>query len=130
MSEKEHKLSRPEALELVGDIVKRMVEIRKEHDILLSDPGKFKSDLRVLLFKNLEGFVELKEHPSTRAEEEGNPILSEEGEGLSEPVKPKFEFVEPDEPLMKIFEKTQIEQHELPIKFKTIEGEGGYADFY
>jgi hypothetical protein len=130
MSEKEHKLSRPEALELVGDIVKRMVDISKEHDIPLSDPEKFKSDLRVSLFKNLEMFVELKEHPSTQAEEESNPILSEEGEGLSEQVKSKFGFVEPDEPSMKIFEKAQIEQQELPIKFKTIEGEGGYADFY
>ena len=130
MSEKERKLSRAEVLVVVGDTVKRMVDISKEHGIPLSDPEKFKSDLRVSLLKDLEMFVEPKELPFPRAEDEGNPILSEEGEGLSEPVKPKFGFVEPDEPLMKIFEKAQIEQHELPIKFKTIEGGGGYADFY
>ena len=130
MSEKERKLSGPEVLEVVGDIVKRMVDISKEHDIPLSDPEKFKSDLRVSLLKDLEMFLEPKELPFPRAEDEGNPFLSEEGEGLSEPVKSKFGFVKLDEPSIKILEKTQIEQHELPIKFKTIEEEGGYANFY
>ena len=130
MSEKERKLSRAEVLVVVGDTVKRMVDISKEHGIPLSDPEKFKSDLRVSLLKNLEMFVEPKELPFPRAEDEGNPFLSEEGEGLSEPVKSKFEFVKPDEPSIKISKNAQIEQHELPIKLKIIEEEGGYANFY
>jgi hypothetical protein len=130
MFEKERKLSGPEVLVVVGDIVKRMADISKEHDIPLSDPEKFKSDLRVSLLKDLGMFVEPKELPFPRAEDEGNPFLSEEGEGLSEPVKSKFRFVKHDEPSIKVSEKTQIEQHELPIKFKMIEEEGGYANFY
>jgi hypothetical protein len=118
MSEKEHKLSRAEALELVGDIVKRMMEISKEHDIPLSDPEKFKRDLRVSLLKDLEMFREIEESlPSQTVDvEEDKLILSGEEGGASELAKLKFEI--------------KSDKYKTPINFKITEGEAGYAHSY
>jgi len=116
MSEKEHKLSRPEALELAGDIVKRMVEISKGHDIPLSDPEKFKSDIRISLLKDLERSEKIEESLPSQTVEEDKQILLGEGGGASEPAKLKFEI--------------KSDEYKQPINFKLTEEGVGNAPFY
>lgn len=65
--EKEKKLSKPEALELVGDLIERIVEISKEENMDVRDYEDLKKNLRVTLLENLG---EKNEEPISHSTEE------------------------------------------------------------
>lgn len=66
MMEEERKLSEEAAaVERVGDLVKRLVNISKEKDLAISDYEVVKKDLRKMLLEELEEEIEEPTSPST-----------------------------------------------------------------
>lgn len=123
--EKEKKLSEAKALELVGDLVERLIEISKEENMDVADYEDLKKDLRVVLLK---GLGEKIEEPTSPSAEES--VLKEVT--MFEEIGKPFPFTRMVEPV-EVDRNTEYNTSKMGMKeypLKIIEGEGtANADF-
>jgi hypothetical protein len=118
-------MKKEEAVERVGDLVERLVEISKEEGIEVTDYEGLKKDLRKILFEELEEKIEEPTFPSTEESVLKEVTVFEEMEKpfpFTGMVKP----VEVDRDTVYNIPKRGIKEYPLKI----IEGEGtANADF-